>query len=458
MKNSIIQYSEKIWFISIALVLSIIFLPQSLGAVSNTVADGVLKPYYLIESLTGKVDQNGNYLLSWNISGNVSSLWVSDYLIEYKKRTDTVFIPLDHPVVSFSVNKGVTYLDKRNFDWVTDFRIAPIFAESIGEYSSVVTLNFRATPRPLPPDPIPELPFNPLTMKLVMQTGFAGTTTVNTTKIAQTEKITWADTTLPKPNDWVLDFESDPSIGTNIIQYEWGTPNQRSAKIITEPGTTDNKVLEFWIGEPNVLNNSGAPLKWRVQNTMLGNTNVKEAYEKVRLYIDPSFATLKNYSVPVTWFTLSEWWNNAGWTGEPYPFRMSVNIVKPGTASWSPLNLSVHGQTLDLKTDKYTTIWESKNTTFDVPLGKWITLEYYVKEWDKTNGRFYLAVTPDGGTRVVVLDVKNFTYHPSDPAPNGIAHIHTMKMYTGKWLIDYMKSQGKSLRLYWDDFQFSILK
>jgi hypothetical protein len=80
-------------------------------------------------------------------------------------------------------------------------------------------------------------------------------------------------------------------------------------------------------------------------------------------------------------------------------------------------------------------------------------MDYYVKEGNNETGRFYLAITPEGGKKQVVFDVKNYTHMTKDPAPNGFSGYNPMKLYTSKELVNFMKSQGKTLQVYWDDFK-----
>jgi hypothetical protein len=37
--------------------------------------------------------------------------------------------------------------------------------------------------------------------------------------------------------------------------------------------------------------------------------------------------------------------------------------------------------------------------------------------------------------------------------PDGVGDFNPMKLYTSKGLIDYMKSQGKTLQIYRDDYK-----
>ncbi len=293
---------------------------------------------------------------------------------------------------------------------------------------------------------------------LLINNGFEGTCAVTASSDPQTSNITGADTTLPSPNDWNKNYEQGPYIGDQNISYEGGNNSQRYAKVITDPNNAANRVLQFWIGSANVVDSNGNPYKARVQQNIMGNTDLREFTQTVKMQLPTDMAVIKDFPLSTKWLTIAEYWNNAGWTGEPYPFRISVNIAKLSASAGAPLYLSVHGQVLDQKTNTFVTVWESTNEQFQVPFGKWMTLEYYVREGNASTGRFYLAVTPENQPKQVVFDLANFTHHPDDPAPNGFAHIQQMKAYTSKNLIDYINSRGKTFQILWDDFAFSVVK
>jgi hypothetical protein len=40
-----------------------------------------------------------------------------------------------------------------------------------------------------------------------------------------------------------------------------------------------------------------------------------------------------------------------------------------------------------------------------------------------------------------------------DPAPDGVSDFNPMKLYTSRRLLEHMKSRGKTLQIYWDDFE-----
>jgi len=53
----------------------------------------------------------------------------------------------------------------------------------------------------------------------------------------------------------------------------------------------------------------------------------------------------------------------------------------------------------------------------------------------------------------VVFDIHNFTHNTTDPSPNGVTGFNPMKLYTSKELVAHVKSKGKTLQVYWDDFK-----
>lgn len=53
----------------------------------------------------------------------------------------------------------------------------------------------------------------------------------------------------------------------------------------------------------------------------------------------------------------------------------------------------------------------------------------------------------------VVFDVKNYTHNSKDAYPDGVTHFNPMKLYTSKEIVNYSKSKGKTLDIYWDDLK-----
>jgi hypothetical protein len=183
----------------------------------------------------------------------------------------------------------------------------------------------------------------------------------------------------------------------------------------------------------------------------------KEIRFTTRMKLSSDVELLRSMTKTFDWLTISEWWNNAGWTNEPFPFRVSVNVTKPLAAAGSPLHFQAKAQVLDVVTNKWnTTMWKATNSTIEVPTGKWVTLEYHFRQGNATEGRFYLAIVPDGGVRQVVFDVTGWTQHPSDPAPDGLSHLNPLKLYTSSAILDHMRAAGGTLSVLWDDLGFRL--
>lgn len=243
---------------------------------------------------------------------------------------------------------------------------------------------------------------------------------------------------------WTQDLEDHPKIGDFFFDYTGGDYKGRFGKIIDEPGNESNKILQFWCNTPNASNGNA-----RVQNNLYGNKNLKEFYQKIRMYVHPDLEELKKPIAGWTFFTIAEFWNNANWVGEDFPFRVSLNFYKR-TGVKKPFGFYAHAQT-DLRT-KWREEWQAFDE-WEIPFGKWLTCELYIKEGDSNNGRFYFAVTPEDGKKEVIFDITDLTHHPDDPAPNGFGHWNPMKLYTSKKRVEEVLQYGKVLQLYWDDWE-----
>jgi hypothetical protein len=263
--------------------------------------------------------------------------------------------------------------------------------------------------------------------------------------------ITGTDHSLSNHNDWVTDFDNNPAIGNFSLQYQGGDSTMRYAKIITEPGRPSNHVLQFWLNQPNVEG-----IKGRIQGNLYGNQGMKEFYQSERIFLTSDFNTVRTFPNKITWLTIAEFWNNITWSQTvPYGFRITLGIGKPVTTE-SDLYFILEAQNCDLAADgsqKYTTLWFETNQNVKIPIGQWFTMEYYYKEGNAENGRFYMTIQPDGGAKSVIYDLTKITHNSKDPSPDGVTDYNPIKLYTSKELIDYMGSKGKTLQIYWDDFK-----
>ena len=279
------------------------------------------------------------------------------------------------------------------------------------------------------------------TEALIFQSGFEKGSRV--ILVRNNHDIIGKDNSLPFKSDWVEDLEKG---ATFRIEYTGGDSTKRYGAIIPEPGNPTNNVLKFWLNDSWLAD--GNVEKARVQCDLYGiKPGMKEFYQSVRVFLTEDFNTVKKYPKRISWLTISEFWNNEWWVkNEPYGFRVTLGIGKPAGENdlYFILNAENPGQK---------EVWKATNSDIKVPIGKWFTMEYYFKEGNQETGRFFMAITPDGEPKKVVYDVTNFTHNTNDPNPNGLTGYNPMKLYTSKELVGFMKSEGKTLQIYWDDFK-----
>ena len=237
------------------------------------------------------------------------------------------------------------------------------------------------------------------------------------------------------------------------IQYEGGTRSQREARVVPDPTTPANHVLEFAVHEPNVIIRRGRARKARIQMTLSGNRNAAEVYQSVRMRLGAGFGELRQIPETFKWLTVAEWWNNAGWTGEPFPFRISVNIVKAQVGVGQPLHFEVKAQARSAEVEGWDRqVWSSGVSVFAVPMERWLRLEYYFREGDAVSGRFVMVVSGDDGRKHVVADVTGHTRHPdAGGLGDGLAHLNPVKLYTSGPIVEFVRGRGHALVLHWDD-------
>ena len=284
---------------------------------------------------------------------------------------------------------------------------------------------------------------------LIFQSGFEPDSKV--IRAGSEADITGIDRSFSERNDWVNDLDNHSDIGNFNLQYQGGDSTMRFAKIIPEPGNPANHVLQFWLDKPNVGGSKG-----RIQGNIYGNKGMKEFYQSVRIFLPNDFNTVRTFPDKISWLTIAEFWNNLTWNQNvPYGFRITLGIGKPVTTE-SDLYFILDGQDCELFADdsqKYTTLWKETNQKIKVPIGQWFTLEYYYKEGDASNGKFYMTIQADGGKKEIIYDLTKITHNSKDPNPDGVSDFNPIKLYTSKKLIDYMGCQNKTLQIYWDDFK-----
>jgi hypothetical protein len=250
----------------------------------------------------------------------------------------------------------------------------------------------------------------------------------------------------------------DPGVGLDDpkIQYQGGTLSQRRADLIVDPTDASNRVLEFWADEPNV-----GGTKTRVQWNQYDSDGVYTLYQSTRMYLSSGWDLLPDFSTSITgsggnWITVAEFWNDANWLFPDTAFRISVNVNTDKSNHPGKLLFEAHGQLQSEGGSYYDTdVWVDINESFYIPTETWMLVEYVFIEGDADNGVFKMYVTPDGGARTEVFNVTNYTHHPTDPSPDGLVRWNPVKMYLSDDIIDYVRGEGSSLQILWDDLTLS---
>lgn len=288
--------------------------------------------------------------------------------------------------------------------------------------------------------------------ELLFQTGFNNTTV--TSGEYDNENLSGTDPDYIDNSNWE-EFKGNKKIGFVEIGYEDGEDNQRKASIVDDPDSAGNAVLKYQIFEPHIK--EGTTNKGRIQLAIHDNNCVKEIYQKVKLKLHPDLAYFLERSDRLYWFTLFEFWNNGAWTKEKNPFRVSVNLNKEEGIG-SPLNFRVKSDFQKCRTCDWNEVWDETNNDFSLVFGEWMEIELYIQEGDENNGKFYMAVTPENGSKIVLFDINNTTQHPKEKCADGFTHFESMKMYLGEDDINYMKNATKNLVIFWDDWELYLNK
>lgn len=276
---------------------------------------------------------------------------------------------------------------------------------------------------------------------LIFHSGFEGD--VRAFPTSSPEFLEGSDNLSASPNDWTRNLDNHPEIGTHSFQYEGENHNRRQVKIVSDPEEKKNKSLLF-----NILDREKSD-RVRIQMNIYRNRGLREFTQAVDMYLDPDLEIIKEYPDKYTWFTIFELWNNILHEGK-YPFRIAINLQKLYKGPNDALFFRVYGQVN--RNGKWESVWEQTNDVVEVPIGQWVTTEVYFKEGNERNGIFEFSITNENGDKTQVFSINHFTHHPQDPKPKGVQRFNPIKLYTFDKLTSFAKNNGKSLKVYWDDF------
>ena len=255
--------------------------------------------------------------------------------------------------------------------------------------------------------------------------------------------------------DWQTDFEGYPEVERLFFVYCGAVPTSAFADLRPGPVDANNQVLYMQVNADDDTHSAQARAQIHFGYETTGPDLFEQGYIKFRMYLHPDMNELKNYHDKWTyWFDMMEWWE------EHDP---NLDGDGAGQARWSVLLGKDEGDTLlfwRIRSEYmqpaarlFDPIWpQVENRTVPVPIGQWATLETFFKRGDASNGRIYMAITPDGGEKQVIFDIHNYTQHSESPRP--LASWHFFKLYTSDTVLDWLRARNRKIRAYYDDFEW----
>jgi hypothetical protein len=239
------------------------------------------------------------------------------------------------------------------------------------------------------------------------------------------------------------------------IMYEGGKESDRRARIVADPEDAKNHVLHYWLKNATVPVQVKGRYKGRIQLNF-GDLNKFTLFQRYRLYLHPDLNLYRQYPGHNVWFGLATFWMGAPWTGDEYPFKISLNIAKPAGVN-SALYFVAGGGIFaggEVRQGKWKDVWAEVGKNFEVPVAEWIDIEIGYRAGDDNSGRFYLGAKKAGDAEITtVLDVTDWTYHPDAPNPVPVTILQPLKLYSSGRIIDFIRSKGGVAQLYWDDLE-----
>ncbi len=254
---------------------------------------------------------------------------------------------------------------------------------------------------------------------------------------------------------WEEDLEGYPEVHKWCLSFIGRSPEYAFADLRNDPTGRDNRVLYFQLND----NDPGTDATTRTQSGFHfkreGDRLFRQGFVRYRVYWHPDLMLLKEYPRRIAWFQVMEWWEHrnpekqGGIAGQ---CRWSLSLNKE-SGSDNPPYWAISAQYMQPPQDEFKPIWPMKsNKKVPVPIGKWAVLEIFFRKGHGSDGRIWVAITPEGGKPQVVFDIHDHTEHPKDPLP--IRAWQHFKLYTSDEILDWMRARGARVRAYYDDFEW----
>jgi hypothetical protein len=255
--------------------------------------------------------------------------------------------------------------------------------------------------------------------------------------------------------DWQTDLEGYPQVDHFSLNMIGESPTYAFADLVSDPEDAGNRVLYFQLNDndPATPHTTRTQNEWNFEST--GET-FDQGYIRYRVYWHPDLNLLSQYSGSISWFTIMEWWelHNDSKDGDGAgQCRWTLSFNKD-SGSGQPLYWALTAEYMQPASAMFDDIWPKQtNSSVPVPIGQWCTFEVFFKWGDASSGRIWVAIKPDGGSRKVIFDVRNYTRHPVDLLP--LRGWQCFKLYTSDTILDWVRSQSDArVRAYYDDFEW----
>ena len=246
-----------------------------------------------------------------------------------------------------------------------------------------------------------------------------------------------------------------PTIASAYFNDIGTVPTYALQEVRPDPTGNGRKALwsQIIADDPNTSGTTRAQMSMRFTS----GTNLGIYHTSHRMYIHPDFDFLKSYTLKkIDWSIIFEIWNEDGISKGIFPdgdvagsCRWSLSIENAGTNKpWFWKIRADYMQPASLQNKGF---WIYTNTTAPIPLGKWFTLDLYMKRGDGTSGNMIIKITPDGGTTTTLFNIANSTVYPGKPQLN-LYSWQPFKFYFNPVYLDYMRTNKKTLGVYYNDF------
>lgn len=251
----------------------------------------------------------------------------------------------------------------------------------------------------------------------------------------------------------------------NYVDFT-STKDKSWSSLVDNPFRPGDKVLRFLAKQTN--DRSSNVDKVRIHGNVKSVPAV--AFDNsVDVYIPTDWAVLSQYDEEINWLTQQEYWcSSSGSPRDGYPqFRITVGMLKEKGVN-KQLYYYLKCQDLfttvkenGLLNEKYVTLYEKdhrKDHNFAIPLGEWFNVRTIVKSGNSDSGHFKMIVTTQDGKEHIIFDEICPTRATGYDLPGANEALYSsltpLKLYTSGAILDFFNSKGKSLSIYYNNWEF----